>query len=79
MIIALKGANRDILQSPHCAVSLGAILCKSRAAHRVLITCNMLFIKFDRVEIAFIWALFLLAEPLTDEGEKETGIPGENP
>ena len=27
-------------------------------------------IKFDRAEIAFIWALFLLAEPLTDEGEE---------
>ena len=50
MIIALKGAIRDLLQSPHCAANclkhvrlsgLGAIVCKSRAAHRALITHNM--------------------------------------
>ena len=50
IIIALKGAIRDFLQSPHCAAnrhnhvrSSGpvAIVCKSRALHRALITCNM--------------------------------------
>ena len=42
-IVALKGAVRDFLQSPHCAANclqqerssgLGAIVCKSRATHR---------------------------------------------
>ena len=50
MIIALNGAIRDCLQSPHCATDClqhvrssgpDAIVCKSRAAHRALITCNM--------------------------------------
>ena len=47
----------------------GAIVCKSRATHRALVTCkchvtchlvwrDSSAIKFDRVEIAFIWALF---------------------
>ena len=36
-------------------------------------------IKFDRVEIALIWGFVLPAEPLTDEGGEETGVPGENP
>ena len=48
---ALKGAIQDFLQSPHCAANClqhicssgpGAIVCKSRAAHRALIMCNML-------------------------------------
>ena len=51
IIIAFKGAIRDFLQSPHCAVNRlqhvrssgpGAIVCKSCATHRALITCNML-------------------------------------
>ena len=50
IIIAFKGAIRDFLQSPHCAANClqharssgpGAIVCKSRAAHPALITCNM--------------------------------------
>ena len=50
IIVALKGAIRDFLQSPHCAVNClqrvrssgpGAIVCKAHAAHRALITCNM--------------------------------------
>ena len=50
MIIALKSAVRDFWQSPHCAAnclqnvcsnSQGASVCKSRATHRALITCNM--------------------------------------
>ena len=36
-------------------------------------------INSDKVEIAFIWAFTLLAEPLTDEGGEETGVPRENP
>ena len=74
MIIAFKGAIRDFLQSPHsaanclqhvCSSGPGAIVCKSRATHRVLITCtchvtchlirrDSSAIKFDRVEISFI-------------------------
>ena len=50
MITALRGAIRDFLQCPHCAAyclehvrssGLGAIVCKSRATHRALITCNL--------------------------------------
>ena len=47
----------------------GAIMCKLRATHRAFITCKLPVtchlvrrdssaIKFDRVEIAFIWGLF---------------------
>ena len=48
--IALKGAMRDFAQFPHCAADClqhvhssgnGAIVCKSRATHRALITCYM--------------------------------------
>ena len=51
IIIALKGAIRDFLQTPHCSTNclqhvrssgLGAIVCKSHATHQALITCNML-------------------------------------
>ena len=50
IIITLKGAIQDILQSPHCTTNrlqhvhssgLGVIMCKSRASHQALITCNM--------------------------------------
>ena len=78
IIIAFKGAIRDFLQSPHSAANClqhihssgpGAVVCKSHATHRALITCkchvtchlvrrDSSAIKFDRVEIAFIWALF---------------------
>ena len=84
IIIAFKGAIRNLSQSPHSAANClqhvrssgpGATVCKSRATHWALITCkchvtchlvrrDSSAIKFDRVEIAFIWALFLLAEPL---------------
>ena len=49
IVIAFKGAIRDFLQSPHYAANslqhvrssgLGAIVCKSRATHRALVTCN---------------------------------------
>ena len=35
--------------------------------------------KYDRVEIAFILALFYWLKPLTDEGGEETGVPRDNP
>ena len=50
IIIAFKGAIQDFLQSTHSATNClqharssgpGAIVCKSRATHRALITCNM--------------------------------------
>ena len=51
IIIAFHGAIRDfLLQSPHWAANRlqhvrssgpGTIVCKSRATHRALITCNM--------------------------------------
>ena len=51
LLIAFIGANRFFfLQSSHCAANRlqhvcssgpGAIVCKSRATHRALITCNM--------------------------------------
>ena len=49
IISAFKGAIRDFLQSPHSAANClqhvrssgpGAIVCKSRATHRALITCK---------------------------------------
>ena len=74
IIFAFKGGIQDFLQSPHSAAnflqhvrssSTGAIVCKSRATHRALITCkcpvtchlvlrDSSAIKLDRVEIAFI-------------------------
>ena len=36
-------------------------------------------IKFDKVEIAFISALFYCLMPFTDKGGEETGVPGDNP
>ena len=34
---------------------------------------------FDRVDIAFILALFRWLRLLSDEAGEETGVPGENP
>ena len=50
IIIAFKAVNRNCSQSVHCAanrlqhvrpIGPGALVCKSRAIHRALITCNM--------------------------------------
>ena len=50
IIIAFKGAIRDFVQSPHCAANHlqhvrssgpSANVCKSRATHWALISCNM--------------------------------------
>ena len=73
-----------------CSSGLCANVCKSHATHRALIMCSRHVvcyvvrsgssaIRFDRVQLAFVLTEFLLAEPLTDKGEEETGIPRENP
>ena len=50
IMITLKGVIRDFLQSPHCAANCfqhvrssgeDAVVCKSRATHRALITRKM--------------------------------------
>ena len=50
MMITLKGIISEFLQSPRCDANClqyvrssgqGAIVCKSRATHRALITCNV--------------------------------------
>ena len=72
-----------------CSSGPGATVCKSRATHWALITCkchvtchlvrmDSSAIKFDRVEIAFIWALFYWLNHYTGEGGEETGVPWEN-
>ena len=78
IIIALKSVVRDLLQSPHSAANClqhvrvsgpGAVVCKSRATQRALITCkchvtchlvrrDSSAIKFDRDEIASNLVLF---------------------
>ena len=55
----------------------------SRAYHVQHVMCHAarrdsLVIKFDRVEIASILALFYWLKPLADERGEETGVPGEN-
>ena len=95
IIITSKGANPDFVQSPHCAAnhlqhvcSSGpdAIMCKSHATHRALITCSMswyvpsgtkgqlshkVWQSLNHIYFSFI----LWAEPLTDEGGEETRVP----
>ena len=101
IIIAVKGAIPDLLQSPHCTAnclqhipssSLGVIVCKSRATHWALITCNMscymprgtkgqlsykVWQSWNRIYSSFI----LSAETINRSrgGGEETGVPGENP
>ena len=75
IIIALNGAIQDFWQSPLCSANClqharssgpGAIVCKSRATHRALITCNMCCVprgtkgQLNRIYFSFI----LLTEPL---------------
>ena len=63
------------------------ITCSTWSAYPVqvsYVTCHLVrrdssAIKFDRVEIAFIWALFFWLNHCTNEGGEETGEPGENP
>ena len=64
-------------------------MCKSRSTHRAFhhvqhVVCHVVLrdssaVKFDRVEIAFIFDLFYWLKRLTDEGGEEIGLPGENP
>ena len=87
IIIAFKGAIRDFLQSPHCAANRlqhihssgpGAFVCKSRATHGALITCNMscymprgtkgqlsyyTWLSLNHIYFSYI----LLTEPLTNK------------
>ena len=93
IIIAFKGVIRDFLQSSHCATNglqpvcssgVGTV-CKSRATHRALITCNLCYVPhgttaqlFSLTESKSRFSFILLAEPLTGEGGQETGVPGEN-
>ena len=61
------------------------ITCNTSSAYHVqpavchLVQRDSSAISFDRVEIAFILALFHWPKPLTDGGGEETGVPGENP
>ena len=85
-------------ESPRCAAnclqhvhssSQGTIVCKSRATHTAISTCNVScatwyegtahLLSLDRVEIAFTLALLDWLKPLTDEGGEETGAPGKKP
>ena len=74
IVIALKGVNREFLQSPHYLQHVhssgqGTIACKSRAAHPSAyhvqrVTCHLVerdssALKFDRVEISFILLYFI--------------------
>ena len=100
MIIALESSIRDLsfynlLTAPltvcnkHVGSSgQGAIVCKSRAIHPALFTCNISCrvvrrdssaIKSDKSLNRIHFDFVLLAEPLTDEGGEEIGVPGENP
>ena len=60
------------------------LMCNTLSAYHVhhavyhLVRRDSSAIKFDRVEIAFILALFYWLKPLTDEGGEETRVPGEN-
>ena len=94
IIIAFKGAinfftissqRRELIPS-----GPGATVCKSRATHQALIMCkchvmchltrrDSSAIKFDIVEIAFIWALFYWLNHKTNEVGEETRVPREHP
>ena len=59
------------------------ITCNTRNAYHIHVVCHgarrdSSAIKFGTVEIAYILALFCLAEPLINEGREETGVQGEN-
>ena len=62
-------------------------MCNSRTAHSALIVRNMCTEWYEGIAQLLSLAEFeshllnfiLLAEPLTDEGEEESGVPRENP
>ena len=87
-LTTLKGSIRIIfLQSPHCAANClqhvrkvaRAQPCANHVQHiqrSSRATCRVpRGTKGQLIYFNFI----LLAEPLTDEGREETGVPGENP
>ena len=59
------------------------IMCNISGAYDVqYVVCHVVrrgssAIQFDRVEVAFILALFYWLNPLTNEGEEENGVPRE--
>ena len=86
IIMVFKGAIRNFLQSLHCAANRlqhvrssgpGAVVCKCRVTYHV-VRRDSSANKSDRVEIAIYLNFLLLAEPWTDEGGEETGVPEEN-
>ena len=93
VIMTLGSAIQDFLQSPYCATNClqhirwcgqGAVMCKSHATHQAVIMCNMpcasrdsSAIKFDRVQITFIWDLFDWLKPLSGEGGNAIRVPRE--
>ena len=97
LIVALKGA----IQSPHCAANclqhvrssgLGATVCKSRATHRALITCNMYVVCHDThphipstspiytcTLQSYLKALTVLADEGVDVVPKEQAVAADSP
>ena len=72
----------QVARAQSCANHVQHIERSPRATCHV--TCHVVrkdssAVKYDKVEIAYILALFYCLKPLTDEKEEETGIPGENP
>ena len=69
--------SHHVLSSGH-----GAIVCKSRATHGALITCNMCSTLYEEpVQYLSFRSDFLLGslyrlKPFTEEGGEETGLPG---
>ena len=89
ILIALKGASQDCLQSPQCAVNClqhvhsigqGAIVCKSCAKYQVLITCNRACATCyeGTARLLDLTDLVYWLKQSTDQGEEETGAPRVN-
>ena len=89
----IQRLNLSFLQSLHCAANRlqhihssgpGAIMCIKRLSCAICrVMCHMVgrdssAIKFDSFNHTYL-SFILLAEPLTNEGGEETGVPGENP
>ena len=79
---ALKGAIRDLLQSPHSAANRLRHVRTIRNCVQIMCatwyegTAQLLSLTELK---SHLFNFILLAEPLTDEGGEETGVPGENP
>ena len=82
MIIALKGAKRDFLQTPHCDAPLSPA--HTPGCDRVQITCTTSSVYHVQdvyqgqlsclTEFKSHFTFILLAESFTDEGGEETGV-----